>query len=100
MRRIPVREVQQEGASGTHAAPPNIGIRSTDGKAWAREDRFDLHVAGLRIAVHNAEDGIRAIVMGEALDRSAGRYLRIVLLQPRVQRFQGGISHGGGYVYV
>jgi hypothetical protein len=26
--------------------------------------------------------------------------LRIVLLQPRVQRFQGGISHGGGYVYV
>ena len=58
MRWVPVREVRQEEAIGTHAAPPNIGIRSTDDKAWAREAQSNSHVAGLWIAVHDAEDGI------------------------------------------
>ena len=74
MRQVPVREVRRkeldrkeldrkeldrkEGATGTHAAPPNIGIRSTDDKAWTREAQSNSHVAGLRIAVHDAEDGI------------------------------------------
>ena len=64
MRQVPVCEVRRkeldgkEGATATHAAPPNIGIRSTDGKVWAREAHFNSHVAGLRIAVHDAEDGI------------------------------------------
>jgi hypothetical protein len=48
----------KEGAIGTHAAPPSIGIRSTDDKAWAREAQLNSHVAGLGIAVHHAEDGI------------------------------------------
>ncbi len=87
----------KEGAIGTHAAPPNIGIRSTDDKAGAREAQFDLHVAGLGIAVHDAEDGIGAIIMRVALDRIAGCYLRVVLLQPRVQRFESRIGHDGEY---
>jgi hypothetical protein len=70
MRWVPVRQegAWKEGATGTHAAPPNIGIRSTDNKAWVREAHFNLHVAGLWVAVHDAENGIRAIVMRVTLD--------------------------------
>lgn len=77
MRQVPVREVRRkgldkkEGATGTHAAPPNIGIRSTDDKTGAREAHFNSHVARLRIAVHDAEDGVRAIVMRVTFDRIA-----------------------------
>jgi len=63
MRRVPVREARQEGAwkegtIGTHAAPPNIGIRSTDDKAWVRGAHFSLHVGRLWVAVHDTKNGI------------------------------------------
>ena len=106
MRQVPVCDVRrkeldgEEGATGTHAAPPNIGIRSTDDKAWEREARFNSHVAGLGIAVHDAKDGIGSIVMRVTLDRVAGCYLRVVLFQPWVQRLEGGIGHVVEFVYL
>jgi hypothetical protein len=47
--------------------------------AWEWEE-LNSHVAGLWIAVHNAENGIGAVVMRVALDRGARRCLGIVLL--------------------
>lgn len=38
--------------------------------------------------------------MGVALDRSAGRYLCVVVLQPRVQRLEGVIGHVVNLVYM
>ena len=90
----------KDGAIGTHAAPPNIGVGSVDDKAWVREAQCNLHVAGLGIAVHDAEDGIGAIVVRVALNRIARCYLGVVLLQPWVQPLEGGIGHDVEYIYV
>jgi hypothetical protein len=54
----------------SRGATCRVGVRSKDRNAWEWEE-LNSHVAGLWIAVHNAENGIGAVVMRVALDRGA-----------------------------
>ena len=75
--------------------PPNltmlsVRVRLILGRLW----KYAL-VAGLRIAVDDAEDRIGAIIVRVAFDRGARWGFGGVLLQPGMYRLEGGVRHSG-----